>query len=70
MSNCIVGAGGRVVTPPDHIVRLMKERAGRLSGVDAVMFEQRITRALIEAWVEGVNAGFEVDDFMKKEIGR
>lgn len=52
---------GRVIVPPDEVVRVMRERAGRLCGVDAVMHE-RISRALIEAWTEGVNAGFNVDD--------
>jgi hypothetical protein len=48
---------GRVIVPPDHIVARMKQRTealfdnfGRVTGED-------VTRALIEAWVEGANAG-------------
>jgi len=51
-----------LIVPPERIVALMKERAEHIAGCTAT----EIQRALIEAWVEGVNEAFHVDDTVDK----
>jgi hypothetical protein len=53
---------GRIIVPPDMIVRMMRARAERITG--SLTQREVIARALIEAWTEGVNAGFDADDCM------
>lgn len=51
----------RVIVPPDPIVSLMTERACNITRAAGVT-RDLVARALIEAWTEGVNAGFDTDD--------
>lgn len=51
-----------LIVPPERIVALMKERAEHIAGCTAT----EIQRALIEAWVEGANEAFHVDDTVDK----
>jgi hypothetical protein len=56
-----------IIVPPDRIVALMRERAHELlRGVSTVTLQPILERALIEAWVEGANEAFHVDDTADK----
>lgn len=56
---------GRVIVPPDEVVRVMRERAERLFDGFGRATGEEVFRAMLEAWTEGVNAGFNTDDCMR-----
>jgi len=54
-----------LIVPPERIVALMKERAFNITRAAGIT-RDLVERALIEAWVEGANEAFHVDDTVDK----